>query len=221
MTPAYIADHEAGHLIAAWASGHAIGFIHAQAGSGGGNVSYYTVVGDSSLPDVLWAMCVISVAGVAAQFTLGHTVKCLDVRDDLVGAREKAQSLAKTLDVRAAFPVQTDNADQLARMYVEPMADSERHVIEAAYLKAKYLLNQHRARFTTARLALRIWNLDSMDIALLLGGRPRGPRSLGFARRQSASWLLWVSSSLRLLLLAAWKVFGVFKGKELKLANGA
>ena len=210
-----IARHEAGHLVAAWASSRVAG-LHSAATTAARGVVWYRKHARIIVPTGdLWSECVIALAGIAADFSAGTKVNALDVYTDLMGAKEQAEIIARRLDdVRAAFPLGTTDRAVIARMFSVPPSEAVRHVLEAAYCKAKRLLAVHDIELRLVAWALAFFGeLGESELQLIMGRKPR-TRLFALRRRGllGLRWVRWVRGGLMLACLVFARAFA----KELK-----
>lgn len=209
VTRKAVSEHEAGHLVVAWASGRVSKVLWAKIDTrGNGSVAYLSPERALRPTGDLWAECVIKLAGISAQLWQGNKLHAPGACDDLFGARSAAEAIARRIeDVHVAFPAKTEGVRAVARLFVREPTGAVRHVLEAAYLKARLVLRAYDPEARQVARALdRYGVLCDRDLAMLLGRRPRGD-GIFVLPRGSKLWRhlrLWLGRGL-LLLDHAWR----------------
>lgn len=195
------AYHESGHLIPVWCSDRALVERIMIDDAGNGEVSRlmpnrpWALVPTSEL----WVAVVVALGGIAGDFCGGYRVHPWDVVGDLVRAKEKAEQIALRVDPRVAFPVDTAGHQQITRMFAGNVSEGGKHVLEAAYLKARMLIRAYKPEHRTMVLALLLLgSLDGGEVLLLLGECP--PSLFALPRRSALVRVARCSVGLVLVL---------------------
>ena len=194
-----IAAHEAGHAILAWFC-KSLTIVELSVGGTQNHVIYSTPCPVTA--ELAWENLVTGLAGIAGQFRAQFSAHGLECERDLKEARLLAESIVvqlalKGVPVNVAFPIDVSHRATISRMFHDEPSPPVRHVLEAAYFKARLVLRVYDIEFRALRRALNFWDrFTPKEVELLIGKSPAGKLvARGLFRRAAARFV----SGLRFL----------------------
>jgi hypothetical protein len=191
-----IAAHEAGHAILAWFCKSLI-LVELRVGGAKNHVIYSTP--NPVTAELAWENLLAVLGGIAGQFRSRFRTHGSESGRDLEQARRLAESIVIQLVLRGvpvsvAFPVDVSDRATISRMFHDEPSKPVRHVLEAAYLKARLVLHVYDIEFRALRRALRFRDhFTPKEVELLIGRSPAAKLvARGFFRRSAARFVSWL-----------------------------
>lgn len=191
-----IAAHEAGHAILAWFC-KSLTLVELRVGGTRNHVIFSTL--NPVTAELAWDNLLAVIGGVAGQFRARLTAHGSESGRDLEQARRLAESIVIQLVLRGvpvsvAFPIDVSDRATISRMFHDEPSKPVRHVLEAAYLKARLVLRVYDIEFSALRRALRFRDhFTAREVEFLIGRSPAARLvARGFFRRAAARFVSWL-----------------------------